>query len=258
MIKLLKNAAFVATVCVGFGAQAATVTEEYDVQTTLNKLGVEIGLGWLGSLGSGLSASFSVQDEGIFQVFDDDTATLSATFFNNNDSSTGFDVVLNMDSTYPNNQAPEFKGAFADVADPGNVRFFDPESGTVSGFGAALAGLDLEIGRFPGFDPANPNPTDPDDEITAFQFGGGVPIPEVRGVNQHNADFGFSVWLQAISVTNNTCAICSNPEIANIVGEQFDIVGNLQEVSAVPLPAGSLLLLSGLGAMGVVRRRRKA
>lgn len=41
-------------------------------------------------------------------------------------------------------------------------------------------------------------------------------------------------------------------------GAQFGVASTSPDVAPVPLPAGGWLLLGGLGALGVVRRRRKA
>lgn len=241
MFKKLKAAGIAAAMLIGTSASAATVTESYSVTSTLNKLGNPVAFGWMTSIAPGLSAVFNFKDPGSFTVFDDGTANMSGTVFNDDDMSSGFTFSLDLDSSFL--VAPTFKAAFPDVVAHGNEEFFDPEGGTVSGFGV-LAGLDFTISRFPT------------DGSAVFQYGGGL-SPD-RGTNQHNGNFGFSVWLGAGTITSSTCLVCDSPEIVNLQGAQFDIVGDLSanQVPTVPLPAGGMLLLTGLGLFGALRMRR--
>lgn len=240
MLKFMKAAVAATALCVGFGAQAATVESSYAVTSTTNKNGVEIAFGWDYSLGSGLSRVFGFKDPGELTIFDDGTATITGTVFNADDMSSGFVLDLNMDSTFL--QAPKFKDVFNRAVEHGNERYFDFETGTAIGFGV-LGGLDLTLSRFPV------------DGDAVYQMGGGL-LPDI-GANQHTNEFGASVWFGVETIDSATCAICSNNQVVDdLAGKQLDLVANLEPISSVPLPAGMVLLLSGLGLMGAVSRRR--
>jgi hypothetical protein len=239
MLKFLKAAAAATVLCVGFGAQAATVESNYKVTNTINKLGTPIAFGWEYALDGSLSPIFVFDAPGTMTIFDDGTATISGTVYNANDAASGFAFDFNMDSTFL--QVPKFKDVFDRAVEHGNERYFDFENGTAAGFGN-LAGLDLTLSRFPV------------DGEAVLQMGGGL-LPAV-GANQHSNDFGASVWFGVESIDSATCVLCdNNAVIAGLQGEQADLVANLELVSTVPLPAGSVLLLSGLGLMAAFRRR---
>lgn len=240
MLKLCKAALAASFMCFGFQSTAATVTEVFSVEPTINKLGNPVSFGWEYSLASGLSAVFNFKDPGTFTLFDDGTATIVGKVYNDTDMASGFEFSMELDNTFL--QTPVFKAAFVGVTAHGNEKFLDLESGVLTGFGV-LDGLDMTISRFPV------------DGAAVFQYGGG--ITGVRGPNQHSPDFGISGWFGVETVTSSTCAVCSNnPTIDRLAGSQADLVANLT-VTTVPVPAGGVMLLSALGAVWGVRRRKR-
>jgi hypothetical protein len=53
-------------------------------------------------------------------------------------------------------------------------------------------------------------------------------------------------------------AVFSDIDLPNLAGATFGIAAPVITTAPIPLPASALLLLGGLGALGVARRRARA
>ena len=87
----------------------------------------------------------------------------------------------------------------------------------------------------------------------AVQVGSGI-TPTTTGANNKNPNFGAAFWFQS-EVVSADCAACDQSTFGRIHNKQGDININLEPV---PLPASGLLIIAGLGALGVMRRRQSA
>lgn len=124
-----------------------------------------------------------------------------------------------------------------------NMVYFDmnggPSMGSITGVGA-LDGLVLDVAMKPLNFPMEYKPGQ-------LGFGG----------NWFNLEFGYSNWLDW-SVRSNTTNIAFRSSGGGDINFDFTSNGNPggNNPSPVPLPAGLPLLLAGLGAFAVLRRRQ--
>lgn len=135
---------------------------------------------------------------------------------------------------------------------------FKQAAGSVNGTKCAQGGCDPSSWDFYTFDAATLTGTA--GSVTGLVLGlgdrSGAPIGQLGdGANDKNAGFGFSDWF-TWSVISNT----SNLDFSQVSNFHGDINLNLElsndEMPAVPLPAGGLLLLSGLVGFGAIRKIR--
>lgn len=228
------------------GAQASTMGTFEVTSASSERNGKDNGL-WFGqTLSDGLDRVFSMASPGTF-IADLMGATMTGSVVNILNPNAGFDFSFVYDRDFSDNDidTPEFKAVWDDVMEHGNEDFFDFESGTVTGTGG-FAGLNFDLVRAPA------------DGEFVFQTGGGI-TGEI-GANQHTENFGGSGWMEisGVSVDMDLCTLCTFDEsfYLGLVGTQSDVNIDLTPAS-VPLPAAGLLLMTAVGGVGALARRRR-
>ncbi|WP_299733455.1 VPLPA-CTERM sorting domain-containing protein [uncultured Tateyamaria sp.] len=231
-------------ISVGQEAQAATDYEGIYEATSVNTRGNDHTV-WLPGLFSGTDAYWQFTGgAGNFSVgAGNATASLGGTIDNNGDPNLMLELAVEYVLRDPNE--PGVSGVKGGGIDGGlnateraalidTWSFFDIVSASLTGVGA-LEGLVLELTAFP---------TLPED--IPFQLG--------ESANDKNQGLGGSGWFSWSIVSQATdMTYVALPNGSS--NQHGDININL---SAVPLPAGGVLLIGGLAALGAVRRRKKA
>ncbi|MEM9796250.1 MAG: VPLPA-CTERM sorting domain-containing protein [Pseudomonadota bacterium] len=218
------SAAFAAFASMG---SASTITT-FDATSAVGS-GADHSIWLSNGITNTIGREFDFRPAGRFAINSDGTATLTGQVVSQDDGASGFTVAFNYDSTFL--QTPIFKSENGST--PGaDLRFYDMEGGTLTGYGA-LAGLNLSVARAPV------------DGTYATQVG--------TGANNKNGNLGMANWFK-VFIDEANCLVCAGPDFRLRDGSQGDV--NVDLV-ATPLPAGGLLVLTGIGAMAALRRRRK-
>lgn len=238
-VRTFFTAAVTAVVLSATSAFAATSNFDgnYDV---LNANGGEHGV-WLNrflidSNGNTLSGNYNYWGiaDGSF-VYDGMNATLTADVVNYGDSDLTLTLNMDLTRTLTAPASPKCEQGGCDTSD---WEYFtiDPTA-TLTGYGD-LAGLVLEMTEHPSV---------------------GVHPPQIGiGANSKtNSELGFAVWFDW-TVTSGANGVAGSD-----YGFDGTSLGNSQHgdiniaLAPVPLPAGAVLLFTGLAGLGVMRRRRK-
>ncbi|MCH5376030.1 MAG: VPLPA-CTERM sorting domain-containing protein [Planctomycetes bacterium] len=252
-MKLSYKHLLVAIVAIAFPggmASAKTLTQQY-VATGAAASKATHSMIVRKGFGRQVRRKFDFDPSGLVSFFDDGTATLTGRLVSRHSPDAYFDVAFDYDSSFL--KAPAFKSRNGSVA-TADTFFRDMEGGTLIG-GGILSGLNLSVTRAPATG------------IYATQFGSGTVTN--RGANNRNSNFGMASWFK-YSVEQATCEICGNRAITRrAAGGPVRGHVNLDLASApipnnrvvapapVPLPAGGLLMLSGLAAFAGLRRKRR-
>ncbi|MEM1134136.1 MAG: PEP-CTERM sorting domain-containing protein [Pseudomonadota bacterium] len=198
----------------------------YDAKDANNKGGCSHGL-WTGSLGSGCTRRYSLQDGSIFTV-DEHNQTATFTGSAINDQGTVAQIDLSFGGFLETIAGTGFDykdggGPFDPVTDTPDIDFFTTGSGTIT-IGNQVFTL---------------NPNDPFAGNTAVQIG--------PGANDKNDKFGASAWINILDPHGNP------------LHQHWDFNLNLHERpgTPVPAPAGLGLMALGLAGLGMGLRRRK-
>ena len=221
----MRTGIFIASVAAGLAfagfaaAPAAASIIEYDVTDYNAGTSCSHGL-WTNARSSGCSKNFSFQDGTSFTVDTaNGTGTFTGTAINNLGEVATIDFALSgLVDDLPGGNQYKAGGLPFDAA---TIDFFTDATGTIDIDGTLYS---LQAG-------------DPFAGNTLFQFG--------TGANDKTADFGGSSWLNVL-----------NPNGHDYVGSgHWDINFNLSQRTDVPAPG--MVLLLGLGAALVLRRRGK-
>lgn len=222
------------------GAQAAHASTQHYAATSYSPGGHSL---WIqGGLGAGFGSDFHFEPSGKFTTNGVDSATLTGRVVSEDDRSQGFFLSFSYDVSF-DGVVPEYKKEGGAAAEPADNYFLNLAAGSLIGFGDDLEGLDLSATR-------RPELTSSADRF-ATQVG--------TGSNAKDPDeYGLANWLY-FDVVRFQCLICSDApghlNEATVDAKYGDI--NI-DLAPVPLPAGAVLMLSGLGALSFARRRRKA
>lgn len=237
-MKIMTMAALTAA-CTTSALQASTLTGDYLALPTYSiAAGYDVSFGFVNSIYPDLDPTYVIDEPGLMSFDGDGNATLSMSVFNRDNGIDGFAIEMTFDQNYA--ISPAFKDVFGRFDEPSNITLFNLAAGTLTGIGG-FAGLTMDVGAFP----------DPDGAAT--QVGGGTGNGSANG---HNENFGMAVWFEVLSFEGaDICAYCiGNPAFDNLIGEQVDIVIDL-EPAPVPLPAGGVLALTALAGLAALRRR---
>jgi len=234
--KFIGVLAAAATVTTISGASAATLESSWTATSAIGS-GADHSM-WLShGLGNGIGKDFNFTN-GLLNLFDDGTGTLTATAVSQNNANAGFTVSVRYDNTFL--QTPKFKSENGSVA-TGDTFFRDMESGTLTGFGV-LAGLDASLTRMPA------------DGKYATQFGSGTATS--NGANNKNNQFGMANWFN-FSIDQANCAICSNNSVLDGIINAGSVQGDFNlNLAPVPLPASGWMLIAAAGGLAGMRRRK--
>lgn len=200
---------------------------EFDAQNANNRGSCSHGL-WTGSIGTGCSRRYSLQDDAVFTIDEhSQTATFTGSAINNKGQVAQIDLTFGdfLESTLGTNFGFKNGGGvnFNPQTDTPDIDFFTSGSGSII----------LDGRRF------TLNANDPFAGNTALQVG--------LGANDKTADFGASAWLNFLDPYGNP------------LGQHWDINLNLtpRPGTPVPAPAGLGLMAMGLAGLGFGLRRRK-
>ena len=169
---------------------------------------------------------------------------LSGTVVSQDNANAGFVIDFDYNKFFVTNGSVAFTPTFKSEngsASASDAILRNLIGGTMTGTGI-LAGLNLSVTRLPA------NGSD------ATQVGSS-PGTGTRGANNKNDNLGMANWFK-ITVDSSACGtFCTTnaSEISSLNGRQGDINVDL---APVPLPAGMLLLLTGIAGLGAARRRK--
>ena len=240
--------------CAGAVAVAATTAHAGTLQTTYSASSYDTAPGshslWAsGGLGSAVGGDFNFSPSGVFKKFTDSGSgavvggQLSGNVVSSINASAGFTLNFNYDVDFSDfASGPTYKAEGGSPSEPGDNYFLNLAGGTLVGFGD-LAGMNLSVTRRP----------DPSVASYATQVG--------TGSNAKNMNYGMANWL---FFKVDSCTICGTGGIrtaGEIEGRAGDININLDLLpgapTPVPLPAGGMLLLTGLAGLAAARKGRK-
>ncbi|ABG33001.1 VPLPA-CTERM sorting domain-containing protein [Roseobacter denitrificans] len=234
-----------ATIIAGAGS-AGVISGDYrassaigsGTQTSDHSLWIQNGLG--GAIGS----DFDFSPDGLLSVLGDGTMNLSGTVISQDNANAGFVISFDYNNVFETAGGtaftPTFKSENGSASAPDTI-LRNLTGGTMMGTGI-LAGLNLSVTRLP------------ENGSDATQVGSS-PAAGIRGANNKNENLGMANWFK-IAVTSSNCGtFCTNnaSDISSLAGRQGDINVDL---APVPLPAGMLLLLTGIGGLAAARRRK--
>ncbi|MEM9584140.1 MAG: hypothetical protein AAGA08_13600 [Pseudomonadota bacterium] len=173
---------------------------------------------------------------GTFKTFEDggnSFATLEGRIFQNApqaDATNRFDVSVKLQKVAgPGAAGAKCSGCFGGVAADWSFYEFVSAESLLTGVAGMVSGLELSLGDRPN-----------------------QPIGQLgNGANDKNAGLGFSDWFEWTITKDN--GVFANLDVGT--KGYGDINVNL---ATMPLPAGGLLLLSGLFGIGVMRKMRKS
>jgi len=220
---------------------ASTITKQYKA-TSADGNNADHSLWISGGLGNGIGSDFDFIPAGTLTQYDTDLMSLTGTVVSQSDASASFIVDFQYDKDFTDENSnvftPKFKSENGSKEVPGVTEYWNLAGGTLTGTGI-LNGLNLTVERKP---PNGPYAT---------QIGPSDGSNE--GANNKNVNLGMANWF-TISVVAGDCKskFCAGLSSNN---RQGDI--NI-DLHAAPLPAGVLLLLTGIAGFGVARRRKAA
>jgi hypothetical protein len=218
-------------------AQAAT--EQFNATSAVGS-GADHSLWISGGIAGGLGSDFDFDPAGLFTIDENDVGSLTGRVVSQSAgfSDTGFEVNF----TYVQPAfAPQFKSENSS-AGAADLRFTYLEGGTLTGFGQ-LQDVILNV------------VAKPQNDTYAAQWGS-APDDLTVGPNNKNSNFGMAHWFTIDSIGGMCFTdFCDQyrSSIRGLVGTQGDINVDL---APIPLPAGGVLLLTGLAAAAGLRRRK--
>ena len=246
-IKAILGTAVCAVIMAG-GGSAATMTKQFDATSAVGN-GSDHSLWFKLGIGGAAYTDFDFDPAGTLTLFDDDTMTLVGSTTSQNipeigGVAAGFEIDFSYNNVFTNSGGaftPEFKSENGSVEVLGQTFFRNMTGGTLTGTGI-LDGLVLTVERLPEEGPE------------ATQIGPSDGVNE--GANNKNTNYGMANWFKITGITDAcTSTFCDSvtDDFAYLDGSQGDI--NI-DLAPVPLPAGLLLLLTGIGGLAAVRRTK--
>lgn len=174
---------------------------------------------------------------GLFETFTDGFAKVTGTIFQNApqaDAANRFDVDVTFKLVDGPMNGLKCGGGCADSANWDHYVFDDA---TLTGIAGAVSGLVLGLDNRPN--------------MPIGQFG--------NGANDKNAGLGFSDWFKwSVETANGHFGLMQGDSgYGDINLNLADNGGGNRPLNPVPLPAGGLLLLSGLAGVGAMRKFKK-
>ncbi len=227
----------------GLGAAAAPIV--YGAESYVGDPATNHSIWFNLGLGAGIGKRFDFIPRGTFTTDGATDGRLQGTVLSKKDPTFGFEVDFLYDNDF-GGVSPLYKVEQGAATEPGDNFFLNLVSGTLKGLaGTSLEDLTLSVSARPV------------DFTYATQVG--------TGSNAKNPGiYGLANWF-FVDVAKFDCLICTDAagglKQSNLDARYGDvniILTTLPGVSQVPLPAGGLLILTGVGALALARRRRKA
>lgn len=226
-------------------ASAATIDARYNATSAVGS-GADHSVWFSRNIGAS-GKDFDFDPAGLFTLYSDGVATLTGRVVSQNKPNAWFDLSFNYDNDFSATQIPTFKSENGSVATPDSF-YRDLKGGTLTG-GGILAGLNLSVTRAPA------------DGKYAAQIGEGTDTN--NGANNKNNNFGMANWFK-IAVVDSDCRLllCEAKAGGNGQTRSFNRLNGRQgdvniDLAPVPVPAAGLLMIGALGALGILRRRRR-